>query len=87
MVFVVASDEAALLAANQDSRHHAEKQLQTGMQNLIKKHLNPLFHIWHVALVAALPRTASNKIMRRVLRDQYVAARKEQQAAAQAAHK
>ncbi len=30
--------------------------------------LNPLFRVWRVELVDVLPRTASNKVMRRELR-------------------
>jgi acetyl-CoA synthetase len=44
----------------------------TAMQNAIKRDLNPLFKIHDLLLVNALPRTASNKVMRRVLRDQYL---------------
>ena len=43
------------------------------MQAAIKEQLNPLFKIHDVVLTAHLPRTASNKVMRRVLRDQYQA--------------
>ena len=42
------------------------------LQVAIKNQLNPLFHIGTVILADKLPRTASNKIMRRVLRDQYL---------------
>ncbi|SFJ55914.1 AMP-binding protein [Planctomicrobium piriforme] len=41
------------------------------MQNAIRRDLNPLFKIHDLFFVDALPRTASNKIMRRTLRDQY----------------
>ncbi len=41
------------------------------LQTAIKQHLNPLFKIHDLNIVEALPRTASNKVMRRVLRDQY----------------
>ena len=34
----------------------------------LREHLNPLFRIHGLIVVDALPRTASNKIMRRVLR-------------------
>ncbi len=44
-------------------------------QNAIKTNLNPLFHIGDIVIAEKLPRTASNKIMRRILRDEYVAAR------------
>jgi acetyl-CoA synthetase len=39
------------------------------MQSAIRERLNPLFKIHDLAIVEALPRTASHKVMRRVLRD------------------
>ena len=45
--------------------------LLDSLQTAIKQHLNPLFKISDLTLVEALPRTASNKVMRRVLRAQY----------------
>ena len=45
------------------------------MQNALKRDLNPLIKIQEVIFVAALPRTASNKIMRRELRALYAAGR------------
>jgi len=44
------------------------ESLKIAMQKEIKEHLNPLFKIEAVIIVDSLPRTASNKIMRRVLR-------------------
>jgi len=41
------------------------------MQTKINQHLNPLFKIHDLVLVRELPKTASNKIMRRALRKQY----------------
>ena len=35
------------------------------MQARLKLHLNPLFKIHEVMIIDALPRTASNKVMRR----------------------
>ena len=46
-------------------------KLMTSLQVAIKHHLNPLFKISHLEIVESLPRTASNKVMRRVLRDRY----------------
>lgn len=46
---------------------------QDRLQQAIKSELNPLFKIHEVVLLAALPRTASNKVMRRLLRAQYCA--------------
>ena len=48
------------------------EELATAMQGAIKRELNPLFKVHDVVFVGALPRTASNKVMRRVLRDQYI---------------
>jgi acetyl-CoA synthetase len=45
--------------------------LKSELQYSIKTLLNPLFHVTDVVVVDSLPRTASNKIMRRILRDQY----------------
>ncbi len=50
-----------------------KKDLATAMQSAIKRDLNPLFKIHDLVLVEALPRTASNKVMRRELRAQYSA--------------
>lgn len=49
-----------------------KENLKSAMQKLIKIKLNPLFGISDVVLTDSLPRTASNKIMRRVLRDEYL---------------
>lgn len=40
-------------------------------QRAITARLNPLFRVHEVRIAESLPRTASNKVMRRVLRDQY----------------
>merc|ERR1711916_82588 len=47
-------------------------ELKKQLQNSIKTKLNPLFHIYDIRISASLPRTASNKVMRRVLRDEYI---------------
>jgi acetyl-CoA synthetase len=48
-----------------------KKQVHQSMQIKINRELNPLFKIHDVVFMKDLPKTASNKIMRRVLRDQY----------------
>jgi acetyl-CoA synthetase len=55
-------------------QHHTSTDLDSlrkEMQRAIATKLNPLFKIHDVVPVEALPRTASNKVMRRVLRDSY----------------
>jgi len=47
-------------------------ELKSAMQKSIKQELNPLFKIHEVQLIDLLPRTASNKVMRRVLRSKYL---------------
>ena len=42
--------------------------LKISLQTAIRQHLNPLFKICDLKIVETLPRTASNKILRRVLR-------------------
>jgi len=48
-----------------------KETLTAAMQSRLRSELNPLFKIHEVVLVDALPRTASNKVMRRTLRGQY----------------
>ncbi len=45
--------------------------LHVELQNLIKEHLNPLFKIHKILKIDSLPRTASNKIIRKALRDHF----------------
>ena len=49
------------------------------MQQVVRDELNPLFKIHQVLAVEALPRTASNKVMRRVLREMYLRDTEEEQ--------
>ena len=58
---------------NSDANSPTQSDLKMTMQRAIKTGLNPLFGIYDVVITDALPRTASNKIMRRLLRDNYVA--------------
>ena len=60
VVFAVLSDEAA------------KEELLRDLGKTLAKELNPLFKIHDLAIVDSLPRTASNKLMRRELRAQYV---------------
>ncbi|KAE8681413.1 putative acyl-activating enzyme 17, peroxisomal [Hibiscus syriacus] len=45
-------------------------QLRISFNSAVQKNLNPLFKVSHVVAVQSLPRTATNKVMRRVLRKQ-----------------
>jgi acetyl-CoA synthetase len=45
--------------------------LRFAMQQAIAAKLNPLFKVHDVVITEALPRTASNKVMRRALRAEY----------------
>jgi acetyl-CoA synthetase len=47
------------------------EETHAAMQRALKLRLNPLFRIHEVVALEALPRTASNKVMRRLLRDRY----------------
>jgi acetyl-CoA synthetase len=44
------------------------QELQKELQERLRTELNPLFKIQRVVIISALPRTASNKVMRRLLR-------------------
>lgn len=48
-----------------------QAELKAVLQTEIAQRLNPLFKICDLVIVDALPRTSSNKVMRRVLRDQF----------------
>ena len=60
-----------LYAVLQDTFNINPSQLKIVFQQTIKKKLNPLFKVTDVVLLDDLPRTASNKVMRRMLRDRY----------------
>ena len=51
--------------------HGSDDDWQDTMQQVLRGELNPLFKIHEVVVVEALPRTASNKVMRRILREMY----------------
>lgn len=57
-----------------DGEPRPAEALKREMQRAIRADLNPLFKVHDVWLLDALPRTASNKVMRRVLRAKYAAA-------------
>ncbi len=57
-----------IFAVISDAGQAAAGTLKTQFQKAISAQLNPLFHVDSVVLVDALPRTTSNKIIRRSLR-------------------
>ncbi|KAI4374501.1 hypothetical protein MLD38_012487 [Melastoma candidum] len=46
-------------------------KLRASFNSAVQKNLNPLFRVSQVIPVSSLPRTATNKVMRRVLRQQF----------------
>lgn len=64
-------DALVVFAALRPAAHMAESQLRRELQEILSRDLNPLFRIHEVVLIDALPRTASNKTMRRELRARY----------------
>ena len=52
-----------------ESGKPTKQEIRDALQVELSQHLNPLFRIHDVVIVDALPRTASNKVMRRLLRD------------------
>ncbi|CAI9113443.1 OLC1v1014047C2 [Oldenlandia corymbosa var. corymbosa] len=57
-----------------DSSSSATTDLNTLMQSFnsaLQKKLNPLFKVYNIVPLPCLPRTATNKVMRRVLRQQF----------------
>lgn len=55
---------------DQDLQGGDLNHLKMAFNSVLQKKLNPLFKVHSVATVQQLPRTASNKVMRRVLRQQ-----------------
>jgi acetyl-CoA synthetase len=67
-------------AADSTAPAPTAKQLKADLQHVLRRDMNPLFKLYDVVLVDLLPKTASNKVMRRVLRDQYVQKKKKKKA-------
>ena len=55
----------------QAGTHPDAERLRADMQAEVRSHLNPLFKIHEVVVVDEIPRTASAKVMRRVLRSRH----------------
>ena len=64
------SGEQQVAGAEAGSSDRDLHQLKLQCQQAIRASLNPLFKLERVLLRESLPRTASNKVMRRVLRDE-----------------
>ncbi|XP_008782050.1 probable acyl-activating enzyme 17, peroxisomal [Phoenix dactylifera] len=60
----------AVVFRDQDFVEETLDQLKLAFNSALQKKLNPLFKVSSVVAVPSLPRTASNKVMRRVLRKQ-----------------
>ncbi|XP_027335945.1 probable acyl-activating enzyme 17, peroxisomal isoform X3 [Abrus precatorius] len=60
----------AVVFKNSNSTKEDLNRLRTSFNSAIQKKLNPLFRVSQVVPLPSLPRTASNKVMRRVLRQQ-----------------
>ena len=54
--------------AASESGKPTKQEIHEALQVKLSQHLNPLFRIHDVVIMDALPRTASNKVMRRLLR-------------------
>jgi len=64
-------EQLAILAVLKDrTAPYDANLLKSKFQRAIQRNLNPLFKVSYVKIVPVFPRTASNKLLRRVLRDQ-----------------
>lgn len=61
--------QLAIYAVLEPDSDRDRDDLAAFLQVAIRQHLNPMFKIRDLHIVEELPRTASNKVMRRVLRD------------------
>jgi acetyl-CoA synthetase len=65
------ASQLVVYTVTEPGRWNDRGELKAELQTQIRQGLNPLFKIADVVLIDTLPRTASNKVMRRVLRAQY----------------
>ncbi|XP_062116885.1 hexanoyl-CoA synthase isoform X3 [Humulus lupulus] len=61
----------AVVLKNSDNTAADLNQLKLSFNSAVQKKLNPLFRVSRVVLLSSLPRTATNKVMRRILRQQF----------------
>ena len=64
-------EQLIIYAVLQDNLTNDLAMLKNSLQQAIKNNLNPLFKIAELIIIPALPKTASNKIMRKELRKHY----------------
>ncbi|GFZ18245.1 acyl-activating enzyme 18 [Actinidia rufa] len=63
-------EQLAIFVVLKKGFHHERDKLKMLFSRAIQSSLNPLFKVSFVKIVPEFPRTASNKLLRRVLRDQ-----------------
>lgn len=63
-------EQLAIFVVPKEKSNCEPEKLKTIFSKAIHKNLNPLFKVSYVVIVPEFPRTASNKLLRRVLRDQ-----------------
>ncbi|KAI4381276.1 hypothetical protein MLD38_007364 [Melastoma candidum] len=63
-------EQLVILVVLKKGHNAAPEKLKSKFSRAIQADLNPLFKVHYVRVVAEFPRTASNKLLRRVLRDQ-----------------
>ncbi|XP_030493803.2 hexanoyl-CoA synthase-like isoform X1 [Cannabis sativa] len=61
----------AVVLKNSDRTTVDLNQLRLSFNSAVQKKLNPLFRVSRVVPLSSLPRTATNKVMRRILRQQF----------------
>eukprot|EP00879_Flechtneria_rotunda_P024186 GHRR01025634.1.p1 GENE.GHRR01025634.1~~GHRR01025634.1.p1 ORF type:complete len:660 (+),score=213.05 GHRR01025634.1:617-2596(+) len=67
-LFVVPSKDNSSAGSSGSASTAGKDKLLSACQVAVRSHLNPLFKVDRLIMVESLPRTASNKVMRRVLR-------------------
>jgi acetyl-CoA synthetase len=65
IIYAVIKQDVNLIIINWTEKQIAD--LKLNMQNALREHLNPLFKIEKVEIVDSLMRTASNKIIRKII--------------------
>uniref|UniRef100_A0A0V0IPK4 Putative acyl-activating enzyme 17, peroxisomal-like n=1 Tax=Solanum chacoense TaxID=4108 RepID=A0A0V0IPK4_SOLCH len=66
-------DKLVIAVVFKDSKGSKDNlnSLKVSLNSALLKKLNPLFKVSHIVALPSLPRTATNKVMRRVLRQQF----------------